>query len=110
MKKKLTLLLSILAFSAASYAQWDPVFNPTVAQDDIQFWTGTGSNRAVIAITWNDDVAGNIGIAWGVQWNGTTNLKSLMDTLNLYDPRLSVTGNGAISNLSYQDTYQLPEL
>ena len=103
MKKKLTLLLSILAFSAASYAQWDPVFNPTVAQDDIQFWTGTGSNRAVIAITWNDDVAGNIGIAWGVQWNGTTNLKSLMDTLNLYDPRLSVTGNGAISNLSYQD-------
>lgn len=103
MKKKLTLLLSILAFSAASYAQWNPVFNPTVAQDDIQFWTGTGSNRAVIAITWNDDVAGNIGIAWGVQWNGTTNLKSLMDTLNLYDPRLSVTGNGAISNLSYQD-------
>lgn len=103
MKKKLTLLLSILAFSAASYAQWDPVFNPTVAQDDIQFWTGTGSNRAVIAITWNDDVAGNIGIAWGVQWNGTTNLKSLMDTLNLYDPRLSVTGNGTISNLSYQD-------
>ncbi len=107
MKKKLTLLLSILAFSAASYAQWDPVFNPTVAQDDIQFWTGTGSNRAVIAITWNDDVAGNIGIAWGVQWNGSNLLmRDIMDTIAAYDSRLTISWNSShtyINNLTYTD-------
>ena len=103
-KKVLTLALG-LVLSVGAMAQWG---NPTVSQNDIQFWTGTGSNRAVIAITWNDATAGNIGIAWGVQWNGGNMLlANLMDTIAAYDSRLSVTWNSShsyINNLGYTDT------
>ncbi|MCR4816437.1 MAG: T9SS type A sorting domain-containing protein [Bacteroidales bacterium] len=80
--------------------------NPMVPQSAIQFWTGTGSNRAVVAITWNDATAGNIGIAWGVQWNGNNvTAGSLMDTIAAYDSRLTVSGNTAswITNFTYVD-------
>ena len=80
-------------------------FNPTVPQDSILFWTGTGSNRAVIAITWNDAIAGNIGIAWGVQWNGSAvSIRMIMDTIAAYDSRFTVSGNLAVSNLTYTDS------
>ena len=102
-KKILTLALG-LVLSLSAMAQYG---NPTVPQSDIQFWTGTGSNRAVIAITWNDATAGNIGIAWGVQWNGTSvTIGSLMDTIAAYDSRLTLSGSSAsfISNFTYVDT------
>ena len=102
-KKVLTLALG-LVLSFGAMAQYG---NPTVPQSDIQFWTGTGSNRAVIAITWNDATAGNIGIAWGVQWNGTSvTIGSLMDTIAAYDSRLTLSGSSAsfISNFTYVDT------
>ena len=62
MFKKLLTLTMGLGLALSAFAQWG---NPRVSQDDILFWTGKGSNRAVIAITWNDAVAGNIGFAWG---------------------------------------------
>ena len=38
--------------------------------DDINNWTGTGSNRAGLVIQWND--GGNpASLAWGYRWNGT---------------------------------------
>ena len=80
--------------------------NPTVPQSAIQFWTGTGTNRAVIAVTWEDDNDDFIGIAWGVQWNGgSIMLKSLMDTIAAYDSRFTVVGSPTwVSNLTYNDT------
>ncbi|MBO7628415.1 MAG: T9SS type A sorting domain-containing protein [Bacteroidales bacterium] len=79
--------------------------NPVVPQDSIRFWTGTGSNRAVVAITWNDAVAGNIGIAWGVQWNGTgVSIRMIMDTIAAYDSRLIVSGNAVVANFTYVDS------
>lgn len=79
-------------------------FNPTVPQDSILFWTGTGSNRAVVAVTWNDAVAGNIGVAWGVQWNGTgVSILMIMDTIAAYDSRFTVTSNATVANLIYVD-------
>ena len=63
-KKILTLALG-LVLSFGAMAQWGDG-NTTVPQSDIQFWTGTGSNRAVIAVTWEDDNEDYIGLAWGV--------------------------------------------
>jgi len=107
MKKVLTLALGLLMAAGAS-AQWDPIVNPTVPQNMIRYWTGTGDSKAVICITWNDAVAGNVGLAWGVQWNGTTALmRDLMDTIAAYDSRLSITWNSThtyINNLTYVDT------
>ena len=105
-KKVLFIALGLMLASGAK-ADWEQAFNPTVAQSDIQFWTGTGSNRAVIAITWVDDTYGNIGIAWGVQWNSDTLiLRDLMDTIATYDPRMSITWNSThtyINNMAYND-------
>ncbi len=103
-KKVLALALGLM-LAISTMAQWG---NPTVSQNDIQFWTGTGSNRAVIAITWNDFTAGNIGVAWGVQWNGNNVvLRDLMDTIAAYDSRLIITWNSNhsyVNNLAYVDT------
>ena len=103
MVKKLLSLTFGLLLSLSAMAQYE---NPMVPQSAIQFWTGTGSNRAVVAITWNDATAGNIGIAWGVQWNGNNvTAGSLMDTIAAYDSRLTVSGNTAswITNFTYVD-------
>ena len=88
-KKILTLALG-LVLSFGAMAQWGDG-NTTVPQSDIQFWTGTGSNRAVIAVTWEDDNEDYIGIAWGVQWNGTATIGNLMDTIAAYDSRFTVS-------------------
>ena len=89
--------------SGEGHLRWGE-FNPTVPQDSIRFWTGTGSNRAVVAITWNDAIAGNIGVAWGVQWSGTNvSIRMIMDTIAAYDSRLTVSGNAAVANLIYVD-------
>lgn len=101
-KKILTLALG-LVLSFGAMAQYS---NPVVPQSDIRFWTGSGTNRAVIAITWNDASAGNIGIAWGVQWNGTNvSVADLMDTIATYDANLTIAHGTStytlINNLTY---------
>ncbi|MBR1549180.1 MAG: T9SS type A sorting domain-containing protein [Bacteroidales bacterium] len=102
MKKVLTIAMGLM-LSVGAMAQYE---NPVVPQSDIQFWTGTGSNRAVIAVTWNDATAGNIGIAWGVQWNGSNvSIADLMDTIAAYDANLTIehgtTTYTIVNNLSY---------
>ena len=104
MVKKVLALVLGLVLAGSSMAQMGPG-NPTVPQSAIQFWTGTGSNRAVIAITWEDDSEDMIGIAWGVQWNGgSIMLKSLMDTIAAYDSRFTMSYSSWVNNLSYVDT------
>ena len=104
MVKKLLTLSLCLVLGFGAMAQMGPG-NPTVPQSAIQFWTGTGSNRAVIAVTWEDDNEDFIGVAWGVQWNGgPIMLRSLMDTIAAYDSRFTVTGSPSwVSNLAYND-------
>lgn len=101
-KKVLSLAMSLL-LTVSAWAQWGAV-NPTISQDHIQFWTGTGSNRAVVAITWVDG-EDNIGFVWGVQWNGgNLQVRDIMDTIAAYDSHLIITWNDAhdyINNLTY---------
>jgi len=106
MVKKLLTLTFGLMLSMASMAQYG-ASNPTVPQSDILFWTGSGNNRAVVAITWPTDDGDNIGVAWGVQWNGSNLLmRDIMDTIAAYDSRLVITWNSThsyINDLSYVD-------
>ena len=108
MVKKVLVLALGLVLSIGVMAQYQ---NPVVPQSDIQFWTGTGSNRAVIAVTWNDATAGNIGVAWGVQWNGTNvSVAALMDTIAAYDANFTIEHGTATYTLINNLTYTNAEL
>ena len=103
LKKLITLTFGLMMAFGAS-AQYGPG-NTVVPQDSIRFWTGTGSNRAVIAITWDDETAGTIGIAWGVQWNGTIDIASAMDSIAAYDQRVTLSGSHAfLTNIEFNDS------
>jgi hypothetical protein len=104
MVKKLLALVFGLTLAIGAMAQSS---NPVVPQDNILFWTGKGSHKAVVAITWNDATVGNIGFAWGVRWNGdNVTSGSLMDTIAAYDSRFNVTYSSPswLDNITYNDT------
>ena len=71
----------------------------TIDQSRILFWTGNGSNKAVIAVNW---AAPDTCLAWGVQWNGNATVKALMDTIAAYDSRFTYTeANNMIGDIVY---------
>ncbi len=105
-KKLLTLAFGLaLAFNAMAQTE-----NPVVPQSEIRFWTGTGSNRAVVSVTWNNTDGGNIAMVWGVQWNGNNiSVADLMDTIDAYDNNLTIehgtTAFTIINNITYSNSY-----
>jgi hypothetical protein len=76
--------------------------------DDIQFWTGNGTNRAALVIEWNDGKS-PASLAWGFRWNGQATgldmLKAIAgtSTTTYYDDNdnfQTETASGADSKLS----------
>ncbi len=58
-----------------------------VAFDDIQFWAGSGTNRAGIVIDWTDGKTSQ-SILWGYRWNGPTTGLDMLQTVVAADSRL----------------------
>lgn len=105
MVKKVLSLVFSLVLTFGAMAQMGPA-NPIVPQSDIQFWTGSGSNRGVIAVTWPTSTGTNIGIAWGVQWNGNNvSVANLMDTIAAYDNNLTIEHGNTAYTIVYNITY-----
>ena len=74
MKKIILALLLVAPIAAKS----QPV---TVNSfDDIQYWVGTGTNRAALVIDFGTK-ANPAAIAWGYRWNGTANAASMLFAL-----------------------------
>jgi hypothetical protein len=51
---------------------WHPApsaANPVPSFDTIQFWAGSGTNRAALVIQWNDG-GSPAALLWGYRWNG----------------------------------------
>lgn len=72
-----TLFLGLtLAFCVSAQSL---VINP----NDVQFWTGTGSNSTVVAIAWDDNSAPYTPtvVIWGVRWDGSIYLINALDTM-----------------------------
>jgi hypothetical protein len=70
MKKSLLrkhLVASTLALVALTFTL---TAAPITGFDDIQLWTGTGSNRAGLVIDWNDGTTQD-SFAWGYRWSGS---------------------------------------
>jgi len=76
--------------------------------DDVQRWAGSGTNRSVLVLQWNDG-ANPVSLAWGYRWNGvvtglqlltaiagTTTVREpfggdVIETLTGADPSLQLT-------------------
>lgn len=66
MKKTAIAIALLLAVWTSSSIQASLITN----LDDLQNWTGTGSNRAGLVIQWNDGGT-PVSLAWGYRWNGS---------------------------------------
>ncbi|MCS7090210.1 MAG: PEP-CTERM sorting domain-containing protein [Verrucomicrobiota bacterium] len=55
--------------------------------DDVQFWAGHGTNRAVLVIDWADGL-GPESLLWGYRWNGTATGLDMLLTVVRADSRL----------------------
>jgi len=56
--------------------------------DDIQFWAGTGSKRAAVAIDWVDTSASEPALVWGFRWDGDATGEDLFRAVLAADTRL----------------------
>ena len=101
-KKLLTMTIGLMLAAGVS-AQYG---NYPYPASNIQFWTGSGSNSAVVVISWDDEDASYSpqGFAWGVQFNGTISAHNLLDTIAAYDSRFTFSfSNTLLSTIAYHD-------
>ena len=118
MKKVFITLLTLISMSVAgAYAQnlnhpksgEVTTKTPTISTSDIQYWIGTGSNEAILIISWDESSPAQ-SLAWGYRWNGTKTAADMLLEIDNADSRLSISGvsSGYISDISYYDgTYNL---
>lgn len=55
--------------------------------DDIQFWTGNGTNRAALVIDWGDAKSPQ-SLLWGYRWDGAATGLDMLQTVITADARL----------------------
>jgi hypothetical protein len=55
--------------------------------DDIQFWAGTGANRAALVIEW-PDAPEPLSLLWGYRWDGTASGLDMLQAVVQADPLL----------------------
>jgi hypothetical protein len=71
-----------IAFVSAGTARASFTFN------DIQYWVGTGSNRAAIAIDWSDGSTSPPALVWGFRWDGVAHGRDMLTAVVAADSRL----------------------
>jgi hypothetical protein len=87
---KASLLFLLLA--STTYAQTPFSF------DDIQFWVGSGANRAAVAIDWFENQAEPPALVWGYRWDGIAYGNDMLTAIVAADPRLFAKLGGTRSN------------
>ncbi len=55
--------------------------------DDVQFWVGSGANRAAVVIDWNDGKSAE-SLLWGYRWDGAATGLDMLHAVVNADPRL----------------------
>jgi hypothetical protein len=87
---------NVFALATASFALVSTV--PAISLDDIQIWTGSGTNRAALVIEWNSPIVfnnstvaapiANKTLVWGYRFNGTATGIQMFNAILGTDPRL----------------------
>jgi len=84
------LLAALLGLAALTH----PPTARAVTFDDIQYWVGTGSNRAGFVVDWNDGKAAE-SLVWGYRWDGTATGEDMLTAIVTADSRLFVHLSGS---------------
>jgi hypothetical protein len=84
--------LILLFLTSATFAQAEFSF------DDIQFWVGTGANRAAIAIDWQENAPDPPALVWGFRWDGIAHGDDILTAVVAADPRLFAKLGGSRSD------------
>jgi hypothetical protein len=99
MKKWIAAMLGLPVFGL--HAQ-----TPINSFDDIQYWVGSGQNRAALVLQWNDGLK-PVSVAWGYRWDGDATgidmLRAIAGSTVVTVPfteEVLETGEGADSRLS----------
>ena len=83
---------------------------PTIDTSDILYWVGTGSNKAILVVSWDESSPAQ-SLAWGYRWNGGSKTAAeVLTEIDSADTRLTISGvsSGFIDDISYSDaTYNL---
>lgn len=76
------------------------VVSPAVAFtfDDIEFWVGTGSNRAAMVVDWSDTTTDPPALVWGFRWDGTALGRDMLKAVVAADDRLFAKIGGPVAN------------
>lgn len=61
--------------------------DPNFTMDDIQFWVGTGTNKAALVIEWHDGKTPDA-LVWGYKWNGDAYGIDMIREIVKADPRM----------------------
>lgn len=56
--------------------------------NDIEFWVGSGENRSVLVIEWDDGTLPKTTLAWGYRWDGVTTGEDMIRAVIEADDRL----------------------
>jgi hypothetical protein len=72
--------------------------SPAISLNDIQFWTGSGTNRAALVVEWTTPESfgyttvpapiADKSLVWGYRFNGTTTGAQMFNAIVAADPRL----------------------
>jgi hypothetical protein len=78
--------------------------------EDIEFWAGSGANRAALVLDWNDGKE-PVSLAWGYRWDGTARASDMVLALVNADPRLfaKLSTNGSSGMAFYGGGYDLDD-
>lgn len=60
--------------------------NSNFTMDDVVYWVGTGSNKAVLAIQWNDQKNPDA-LVWGFRWDGNATGEDMIKAIAKVDKR-----------------------
>jgi hypothetical protein len=56
--------------------------------DDIEYWVGSGANRAGFVLDWNGDASTDSALVWGFRWDGAATGETMLRAVVTDDPRL----------------------
>ena len=77
------LFVSFCAFSWPSCIRAQPF-----TFDEVQFWVGSGANRAALVIDWLENTNEPPALVWGYRWDGAANGRDMLQAVVAADPRL----------------------
>lgn len=77
--------LRLLSLALASVSILDSSRAATF--DDVQYWVGSGANKAAFVIDWNDGKSAE-SLLWGYRWNGAATGLDMFQAIVNADPRL----------------------